>query len=111
MSVRVVNIQIQQGANFNANYILEDPISNSLTNLTGYTVAAKLAKHPGSSTKTNFTTTITTSVGTVGISLTSGQTSALKPGRHVYDVLLTDSFGVKTRVIEGSAIVSAGVCT
>ena len=59
MSVRVVNIQIQQGANFYANYILEDPISNSVTNLAGYSVAAKLAKHPGSSTKTNFITTIT----------------------------------------------------
>jgi hypothetical protein len=111
MSVRVVNIQIQQGANFNANYILEDPISNSATNLTGYTVVAKLAKHSDSSTKTNFITTITTSTGVVGIALTSGQTTALKPGRHVYDVLLTDSFGMKTRVIEGSATVSAGVCT
>jgi len=111
MSVRVVNIQIQQGANFSANFILEDAITNSITNLVGYTVAAKLAKHPGSSTKTNFTTTITTSVGTVGIALTSGKTSELKPGRYVYDVLLTDSFQVKTRVIEGSVIVSAGVCT
>jgi len=29
----------------------------------------------------------------------------------VYDILLTDSFGIKSRVIEGSATVSAGVCT
>lgn len=111
MSVRVVNIQIQQGSNFNANYILEDSITNSITNLTGYSAVAKMAKHPGSSIKTNFTTTITTLTGVVGIALTSGQTSLLKPGRHVYDVLLTDSSGVKSRVIEGSVIVSAGVCT
>lgn len=111
MSVRVVNIQIQQGSNFNANYILEDATTNSITNLTGYSAIAKIAKHPGSSIKTNFTTTITTSVGSIGIALTSGQTSVLKPGRHVYDVLLTDSSGTKTRVIEGSVIVSAGVCT
>ena len=111
MSVRVVNIQIEQGSNFNANFILEDAITNSITNLTGYSAVVKMAKHPGSSTKTNFTTNIITSTGVVGIALTSGQTAALKPGRHVYDVLLTDSFGVKTRVIEGSVIVSAGVCT
>ena len=111
MSVRVVNIQIEQGSNFNANYILEDSISNSVTNLTGYSAIAKIAKHPGSSVKTNFTITITASLGSVGIALTSGKTASLKPGRHVYDVLLTDSFGVKTRVIEGSVIVSAGVCT
>ena len=111
MPVRVVNIEIQQWANFSANYILEDPITNSISNLVGYGVSAKMAKHPGSSSKTSFTTTITTATGAVGIALTSGQTSSLKPGRHVYDILLTDSSGIKTRVIEGSVIVSAGVCT
>lgn len=111
MSARVVNISIEQGANFEQNFILEDSITNSQSILTGYTAASKLAKHPASSTKVSFITTITTSSGTVGIALTSGVTSSLKPGRYVYDVLLTDSTGKKTRVIEGSAIVSAGVCT
>ena len=111
MSARVVNLSIEQGANFSATFLLESAVTNSISNLTGYSVSAKLAKHPASSTKTNFTTTITTSTGSVGIALTSGQTTALKPGRYVYDVLITDQFGTKTRVIEGTAIVSAGVCT
>jgi hypothetical protein len=111
MSARVVNLTIEQGANFSVNFLLESAITNSISNLTGYSVVAKLAKHPASSSKTNFTTTITTSTGTVGIALTSGQTALLKPGRYVYDVLLSDSGGSKTRVIEGTVIVSAGVCT
>ena len=111
MSVRVVNISIEQGANFSNSFLLEDDLTNSTKNLAGYTGIAKLAKHPGSSSKTSFSVTITSSTGTVGIALTSGQTAVLKPGRYVYDVLLTDTSGVKTRVVEGMALVNAGVCT
>lgn len=111
MSVRVVNISIEQGANFSNTYLLEDDVTNSVKNLAGYSAVAKIAKHPASSNKTTFTTSIISSTGSVGIALTSGQTSALKPGRYVYDVLLTDSMGRKTRIVEGTAIVSAGVCT
>ena len=111
MSVRVVNISIEQGANFNNTFLLEDDVTNSVKNLAGYSAVAKIAKHPASSNKVQFSTTIVSSVGSVGIALTSGQTSALKPGRYVYDVLLTDGSGRKTRVVEGTAIVSAGVCT
>lgn len=111
MSVRVVNLSIEQGATFSSSFLLEDDVTNSVKNLSGYSATAKLAKHPASSNKTSFTTSIIVSSGSVGIALTSGQTSALKPGRYVYDVLLTDGSGRKTRVVEGTAIVSAGVCT
>jgi len=111
MPARVVNIAIEQGSTFNTTYILEDAITNSTKNLVGFSAQAKLAKHPASSTKINFNTVIVIASGTVGIALTSGITSSLKPGRYVYDVLLTDGSGVKTRVVEGSALVTAGVCT
>ena len=111
MSARVVNIVIEQGSTINNTYILEDTTTNSVKNLAGFSAQAKLAKHPASSTKVNFTTSIVSAVGQVGIALTAGVTSALKPGRYVYDVLLTDSSSVKTRVVEGTALVTAGVCT
>lgn len=111
MSVRVVNISIEQGASFNNVYLLEDDTTNSIKNLAGFTAVAKMAKHPASSNKVSFTTNIISSQGSVGIALTSGQTSVLRPGRYVYDILLTDNSGKKTRVVEGTAIVSAGVCT
>jgi len=49
--------------------------------------------------------------GQLKISLGSTTTSALKPGRYSYDVLLTDASSIKTRVVEGSAIVTSGVTT
>lgn len=110
MPARVSNIVIEQGANFSNTYFVEDS-NNTILNLSGYTGVATLAKHPSSSTKTNFTVSIVASTGSVSIGLTSGKTSSLKPGRYVYDVLLTNSSGIKTRIVEGTALVSAGVCT
>jgi len=110
MPARVSNIVIEQGASFSNTYFVEDS-NNTPLNLTGYTGSATLAKHPASSTKTNFSVTITTGSGSVAIALTSGATSNLKPGRYVYDILLTNSGGLKTRIVEGTALVTAGVCT
>ena len=78
--------------------------------MNGFTVASQFRKHAGSSTKTDFTTTITdASNGQISISLSSTQTAAIsKPGRYVYDIVI-DSGTVKTRVIEGSVLVREGV--
>ena len=110
MPARVSNIVIEQGASFTNTYFVEDS-NNTPLNLTGYTGSATLAKHSSSSTKTNFSVTITTNSGSIAIGLTSGKTATLKPGRYVYDVLLTNSNGAKTRIVEGTALVTAGVST
>jgi hypothetical protein len=47
-------------------------------------------------------------LGKITISLTSSQTVDLKPGRYVYDVVITRD-SVKTRVIEGMVLVREGV--
>ena len=52
---------------------------------------------------------MSTSGGRIQISLTDNKTGDLNDGRHVYDILLTDPSGNKTRVIEGSALVRKGV--
>ena len=43
------------------------------------------------------------------MSLTDTVTTAMTSGRYVYDVVLTDSSGDKTRVLEGQAILTPGV--
>jgi hypothetical protein len=45
----------------------------------------------------------------VTLSLTDTQTSALEPGRYVYDMNITSAGGITTRVVEGQAIVTPGV--
>mgnify|MGYP003115936612 CR=1 FL=1 len=48
--------------------------------------------------------------GILKIALAASATALLKPGRYVYDVLLNDG-AERTRVIEGSALVTAGITT
>jgi hypothetical protein len=45
------------------------------------------------------------------ISLGSSITSTIRSGRYSYDILLVDVASTKTRVVEGSAIVTAGITT
>jgi hypothetical protein len=109
-AVYVSNIVVNSGADFNQTFDLEESDSNSSLDLSDYTVSAQMRKYAGSSTATTFTTLISSpaSLGKITISLTSSQTESLKPGRYVYDVVITKS-GVKTRVIEGMVLVREGV--
>ena len=47
----------------------------------------------------------------IKISLSDTITRNLKSGRYGYDLLIQDSSGLRTRVIEGSALVTAGNTT
>ncbi|MEY3311175.1 MAG: Synechococcus phage [Bacteroidota bacterium] len=113
MSVYVSNITIPVGADFNQTFILSNAFGNSL-NLSGYTASSILKKHPNSS-KTSAVFDVTfpdpRMTGQVRISLASTITSTLKSGRYCYDILVDDGNGERTRVIEGSALVTAGVTT
>ena len=112
MSVYVANLVINTDSDFNQTSTLEDAATNSGLNLAGYSIKAQLRKWPGEddAKKVDCTTTIlSTSGGRIQISLTDNKTGDLNDGRHVYDILLTDPSGNKTRVIEGSAWVRKGV--
>ena len=109
-AVYVNNLVINSGTDFSQTFTLESNDNDSALDLTGYTVSAQMRKYSGSSTSTTFTSSIS-SPGTLGkivISLTSSQTVDLKPGRYVYDVVITIN-SVKTRVIEGMVLVREGV--
>jgi len=110
MAVYVSNIVINTGTTFNQMFTLENVNTNSVLDLTDYTVKSEMRKHHGSNTGvTTFTSTIASAAaGKITIGLTTTQTAALKPGRYVYDVLLTDNSGVRDRVVEGMVLVSQG---
>ena len=112
MAAYVSNIVVDVGANFDQSFNLESN-ANAPLNLTGYTGAAKLKKSAATSkTAANFVVSFPDPLqGQLKISLGSTITAGLKPGRYVYDVLLTDTSSVKQRVVEGSAIVTAGITT
>ena len=111
MTVYVSNIIIDAGSDFSQTFNLEN-IANSPLNLTGYTGSALMKKHPASLTTTaSFAVSFPNRIsGQVKLSLGSSITSTLKPGRYCYDILLNDG-SIKTRIVEGSAIVTAGITT
>ena len=67
--------------------------------------------YESSSASATFTTAISnpTTDGQVTLTMTDTVTTALSPGRYVYDLIVTSSVGLKTRVVEGQAIVTPGV--
>jgi hypothetical protein len=106
MAVYSVNIVIDQGVDFTQSFTLESSASNAPTNLTGYTGAAQLRKHSASSKFYSFTVQFPDRVGgKVVITMTNEITRRIKPGRYIYDIVLTDSSGTKDRVVEGSVLV------
>ena len=109
-AVYVNNIVINAGADFSQTFTLESSDTSSIIDLDGYAVSAQMRKYAGSSTAVTFSASIPIpkTLGKIIISLTAAQTTNLKPGRYVYDVVITKS-DIKTRVIEGMVLVREGV--
>tara|TARA_B100000900_G_scaffold341172_1_gene304161 strand:- start:448 stop:783 length:336 start_codon:yes stop_codon:yes gene_type:complete len=106
----ISNLFIDQGADFTTTVTVNDSNGSAL-DLTGYTALAMIRKTYQSSTSTTFTSAFVSprTTGQITISLTDVQTAALEDGRYVYDLVITDASGIKTRVVEGIATVSPSV--
>jgi hypothetical protein len=109
-AVYVSNLVINAGATFSQQFELAQSDDSAPLNLVGYTLAGQIRKHSGSSSHTTLAVNAMDAAGgVILIALTPAQTTALKPGRYVYDVVITDAAGDKTRVVEGSVLVREGV--
>ena len=108
----VRNIIINSGTDFTQTFDFETT-ANTPLDLTGYTAYSSIKKSPASSkTTANFVVSFTNiSFGKLTISLGSSITSTIRSGRYCYDILLINASSVKSRVVEGSAIVTAGITT
>jgi len=104
------NIVVDQGSSYTASIDVTDTDGDNI-NLTGYTAAGQIRKTYSSSTAVDFATAIANPItGVLTISLTAAQTNAMKAGRYVYDVEITQtSSGAVTRVLEGQVEVTPGV--
>lgn len=104
------NIVVDQGADYSASIDVTDSDGDNI-DLSGYTAAGQIRKTYSSSTAVDFTVAVASpaSAGVLNISLSNTQTNAMKAGRYVYDVEITNSGGVKTRVLEGQVEITPGV--
>lgn len=109
MAAIPVNIVIDKGANFDVSFFITNKDGTPL-NMSGYTGVAALKKSYSATTSIPMTLTfVNRTIGEIAISLEPEETLTLDRRRYVYDILLTDPNGYKTRVIEGNAEVSPGV--
>ena len=102
------NLVIDQGATYSTSITITDDNDN-IYNLTGYTGAAQMRKHYTSSNTTSFSVSLEAQTGVVTLSLTAGQTANLVAGRYVYDVEITSSSNVVSRILEGIVTVTPNV--
>jgi len=106
----ISNLFIDQDADFTTTVTVNDANGTAL-DLTSYTALAMIRKTYQSTTATTFTSAFVSprTTGQITISLTDTQTAALEDGRYVYDLVITDASGSKTRVVEGIATVNPSV--
>ena len=106
------NIVIDQGADYSASIDVTDSDGDNI-DLTGYTAAGQIRKSYSSTTAVDFAVSVASpgTLGVLNISLTNTQTNNMKAGRYVYDIEITSSGGIKTRVLEGQVEITAGVTT
>ena len=110
-SAYVSNINIDQGADFSASFTLDDAGTAVPINLSQFRGVGQLRKWSGAKFGLGFDVKILNpKSGEIIISLTATQTSNLKEGRYVYDVILINKTDGKIyRAVEGMALVNPGV--
>ena len=104
---------IDQGANWYLTITYKDSTGTAI-NLTGYTAAMQFRQTASSATAAlSLTTgagiTITGATGTIAIAATAAQTGDMAAAKYDYDLEITASSGVVTRLIQGVATVNAQV--
>lgn len=102
------NLVIDQGSSFSATIDVTN-VDGTVFNLTGYTVAAQMRKNYTSSVAVTFSTTHSSAGGAITLSLLPAVTTAIEPGRYLYDVEITSSGGSITRIVEGMVTVTPGM--
>jgi len=107
-----INLIVNQKASFEVTFNVLNSNSAPL-NLSGYTANAKFKSDITATDEsaTAFTTAYANAAnGSVTISLTPTQTSAMQIGKFVYDVAITNNAtSYKTRIVEGRITLSGGV--
>lgn len=102
------NITVNKNASFKRTF--EVRLDNTVVDITGYDFEASLKENYHSETTVEFSVAITDAVsGLFTINLPYAITATMDPGTWVYDVVMTDTSGLKTRLMEGKAFVKQGV--
>ena len=116
MAVYTSNLALTTDSDFSQIFTLENAETNSPTNLTGFTIASSIRKHPAAKRGEGFEATIiNASAGKIRLGMSGIKSRKLadegffRTGRYVYDVVIRDSASERTKVLEGTVLVNIGV--
>ena len=116
MAVYTSNLALTTDSDFSQIFTLENAETNSPTNLTGFTIASSIRKHPAAKRGEGFEATIiNASAGKIRLGMSGVKSRKLadegffRTGRYVYDVVIADSASERTKVLEGTVLVNIGV--
>ena len=109
-----VNLSLYGGADFVSNLNVKNTSNNNF-DLTGYSGSASISKSVAVGATLGVTTAFTVGFtsardGVMTLSLNPAVTRNLKPGRYVYDVLVS-SGNTTYNIINGDVLVKAGIAT
>lgn len=103
-------LTIDQGATFETtiDLIADD---GSAVNVAGYLFQGQIRKsyYSGSAAADFIIQPVNEATGNVKIYLSPETTSGIQPGRYVYDVKMTDTANVVTRIVEGIVTITPQV--
>jgi hypothetical protein len=107
------NITLYQGATYQQQFTWKDQNNNPI-NLTGYTARMQIreshdAASPFVTLSTGSGITLGGVAGTITLTISDSQTSAMTQSSGVYDIELVSSLGTVTRLLEGNVIISREV--
>ena len=114
MSAAIYNATIDQGATWTLEVVYKNEAGTPI-NLTGYTAALQIRQNYYDTTALITLTSpsngivITGATGKINITMTNVQTGGLDEGFYVYDLEITSSGGIVTRLIQGQFTVSPEV--
>jgi hypothetical protein len=107
---------VDQGADFSA--VLTWTANGEAVNLTGWSAHMQVrngwADGPGSTVFLDLSSsgsglTLGGAAGTIQITITNAETSALTAGHYIYDLKMTSGSGLVTRLLAGSFMVTSEV--
>ena len=102
------NMTVQRRSDHNIQLVFKDS-TNAAIDLTGYTVEAQVWEETRTTKYADFGVTYTDRAnGKIDIALTDTQTATFSPNVLKYDVLLTNTNGLKEYYLEGNITMSEG---
>ena len=116
MAIYTSNLSLTTDSDFSQIFTLENAETNSPTNLTGFTIASSIRKHPAAKKGEGFEATIiNAAAGKIRLGMSGIKSRQLadegffRTGRYVYDVVVMDAASERTKVLEGTVLVNIGV--